>query len=57
LVSIGHSDREISDILSLKGGTVRNYISEVMKKTGTKNRTQLVHYALSAGIVSINNTP
>ena len=47
LVRQGKSDREISDYMQLKNGTIRNYISRLLKKTGLKNRLQLVRYAFS----------
>jgi DNA-binding NarL/FixJ family response regulator len=43
-ISKGLSTREISKRLSIKEGTVRNYITSILKKTGLKNRGQLIIY-------------
>jgi len=48
-ISEGYSVKEISKFLYLKEGTVRNYISSIMQKTGTKARTQIVLYAQQFG--------
>jgi DNA-binding NarL/FixJ family response regulator len=49
-ISQGFSNREISELLALKEGTVRNYITSILEKTGLKNRTQLAVHAYKAGI-------
>ena len=49
-LSRGYTSKEIAKSLDLKDGTVRNYISSIMQKTGLKNRTQVVLYALQNGI-------
>jgi len=50
-VGAGNSSAEISQNLNLAVGTVRNYISLVMRKTGLRSRSQLVRYALEYGLV------
>jgi DNA-binding NarL/FixJ family response regulator len=52
----GRSNKEIAEYLSLKAGTVRNYISSVIHKTGVRDRTQMAIYALRNGLVN-NNDP
>jgi two-component system response regulator DegU len=47
----GHASSEIAQNLGLAVGTVRNYISSVMHKTGMNNRPQMVRYAYSCGLV------
>jgi DNA-binding NarL/FixJ family response regulator len=56
LVHIGEglTSSEISDKLDLTVGTVRNYISSVMRKTGLRNRSQIARYAFCCGIVPLN---
>ena len=56
LVHIGEglTSLEIADKLDLTIGTVRNYISSVMRKTGLRNRSQMARYALCCGIVPLN---
>jgi DNA-binding NarL/FixJ family response regulator len=45
----GFTNRQISKILNLKEGTVRNYISCILQKTKLKHRTQIALYALENG--------
>jgi len=47
----GNTSSEIAEKLNLATGTVRNYISSVMHKTGLRNRSQLVRYACYYGLV------
>jgi DNA-binding NarL/FixJ family response regulator len=47
----GFSNKEIAQTLHLQEGTVRNYISSILQKTGFRNRTQVAIYALNSGIV------
>jgi DNA-binding NarL/FixJ family response regulator len=46
----GLSTRQISEILKLKEGTVRNYISLILQKTNLNHRTQIALYALKNGL-------
>jgi len=46
----GNSSDEIAQNLHLTVGTVRNYISTVMHKTGLHNRPEMVRYALKYGL-------
>ncbi|MDR2467921.1 MAG: response regulator transcription factor [Spirochaetaceae bacterium] len=45
----GLSNREIANLLEFKEGTVRNYISFILQKTGLKHRTQIAIYAFNNG--------
>ena len=47
-VAKGHSNKEISEILSLSEGTVRNYISTILDKLGLRDRTQLASWAIQS---------
>ena len=49
-LSDGCTSKDIANSLGLKQGTVRNYISSIMKKAGLKTRTQVVLYALQNGL-------
>lgn len=40
---------EIATVLSLSPGTVRNYLSSVMRKTGARNRIEAIRTAKEAG--------
>ena len=50
----GYSSEEIAKNVSLAVGTVRNYISSVMRKTGLANRSQLARFACRYGLVPVN---
>lgn len=49
-VGKGHSNKEIAASLSLRPGTIRNYISSAMRKAGLKSRTQIAIFALKNGL-------
>jgi DNA-binding NarL/FixJ family response regulator len=50
-VGEGRSDKEIAENLSLKPGTVRNYISSAMHKAGLRNRTEIAIYVFKNGLI------
>lgn len=50
----GYSDQEIADELYIARGTVRNYLALIRKKTGLRNRIQIVNYALSCGLTNLS---
>ncbi|MDR2314400.1 MAG: response regulator transcription factor [Spirochaetaceae bacterium] len=50
LLGRGLSYREIARQLGLSEGTVRNYVSSVLQKTGLRDRTQVAIFALRAGL-------
>lgn len=50
LVASGKNNREIAKTLCLSEGTVKNYISTLLKKFDVKDRVNLVLYAIRAGI-------
>ena len=49
----GLTSMEIAQKLDLAVGTVRNYVSSVMRKTGLRNRSQIARYAFCCGIVPL----
>lgn len=49
LISKGLSNREISKQLFISEGTVKNYISSVLDKTGLEHRTQIAIYYINGG--------
>jgi DNA-binding NarL/FixJ family response regulator len=55
LIGEGLSNREIAETLKLKEGTVRNYVSFIMQKTGLKHRTQIAIYAFNNGFTDRND--
>jgi len=52
-VGEGHTSTQIAENLDLATGTVRNYISAVMHKTGLRNRSQMARYAYYYGLVPL----
>ncbi|MDR0314153.1 MAG: response regulator transcription factor [Treponema sp.] len=48
-IAKGYVSKEIAKDLNLKDGTVRNYISAIMRKTGLKTRAHLILYARQKG--------
>ena len=54
LIGVGKTSMETAKNLGLAVGTVRNYISSIMRKTGMRNRLEMARYALSYGLVPLN---
>ncbi|MDR0451726.1 MAG: response regulator transcription factor [Treponema sp.] len=50
-VGKGLSNKEIAAELRLKDGTIRNYISGLLQKTGLRNRTEIALYVYRSGII------
>lgn len=51
LIAKGYSNKEISDRLCLAEGTIKNRVSQILGKTGVKNRTQAALMAKEIGII------
>ena len=47
----GFASNEIASALGLAVGTIRNYISSIMRKMGLQNRSQMVRYACDYGLI------
>ena len=52
-IAKGLSDKEIAKKLNITPGTVRNNLAALKRKTGPKNRAQLVVYSLVNGLIDI----
>ncbi len=52
LLCQGLSTKDIAEKLFLSEHTIDGYRKEIIKKTNTKNTNELIHYALSNGIVT-----
>ena len=50
LLGTGATNREIAERLSLTEGTVKNYVSAILAKTGLGDRTQVALYAVRQGL-------
>lgn len=55
LVASGASNQEIATILEISKRTVDNHISNILDKTKTNNRVELVRWALHWGKVCLND--
>jgi DNA-binding CsgD family transcriptional regulator len=55
LVAEGLTNEKIADKLEISKRTVDNHISNILAKTGTDNRVELVKWALQWGKVCLNN--
>lgn len=51
LMAEGYSNREIADAVFLAEGTVKNHVSTILAKLGTRDRTRAVLRALREGIL------
>ena len=47
----GYSNREISELLKISDGTVKNHISSVLAKLGVRDRTRAVLRAIDLGFI------
>ena len=55
LVATGLTNQEISERLEISKRTVDNHISNILHKTGTENRVELLRWALQWGKVCIDD--
>jgi DNA-binding NarL/FixJ family response regulator len=51
LLAGGYSNREISQLLAINEGTVKNHISNVLSKLGVRDRTRAVLKAIDHGFI------
>lgn len=54
LIALGHSNKEIADMLHLSVKTVETYKARVMEKLNVKTRAALVRFALEQGLLDTN---
>jgi DNA-binding CsgD family transcriptional regulator len=54
LVAAGLTNEKIADDLEISKRTVDNHISNILDKTGAKNRVELVRWALQWGKVCLD---
>ncbi|MEM9386855.1 MAG: response regulator transcription factor [Pseudomonadota bacterium] len=57
LLAEGHGNSEIGQRLRLSEKTVANYATQIRKKLGVQNRTELVYFAVSQGVVDSPEVP
>ena len=53
LVAAGSSNREIAKVLYITEGTVKNHISNVLRKLDLRDRTQAAFYAVERGWIEL----
>ena len=53
LLAGGATDAQIAERLFLSVNTVRSHLDRIRDKTGARRRTELVRYAIQAGIESV----
>ncbi|MHA1873409.1 MAG: response regulator [Candidatus Heimdallarchaeaceae archaeon] len=51
MIASGKRIKEIADALSLSVKTISTYRTRILKKMNMKNTSQLIHYAIKAGLV------
>ena len=51
LIAGGYSNREISELLDISDGTVKNHISNLLAKLGVRDRTRAVLKAIDMGVI------
>lgn len=51
LLAGGYSNKEISDLLDISDGTVKNHISNLLSKLGVRDRTRAVLKAIDLGVI------
>jgi DNA-binding NarL/FixJ family response regulator len=51
LVAQGYSNPQIAQQLHLAEGTVKNYVTNILQKTGSRDRTQAAVRARSLGLI------
>lgn len=54
-IILGQSDSDIASGLNISAGSVRNCICKAKKKSGLQNRTQIIVYVLSAGLITLES--
>ncbi|MDR2478032.1 MAG: response regulator transcription factor [Treponema sp.] len=53
-IAEGRSDKEIAEELKIQPGSIRNSLAAVRRRTGLRNRTQMVLYALMFGLIKFS---
>ena len=52
LLGFGYNNKEIAEHLFISEGTVKNYISSIIRKLELRDRTQAALFALKTGMIS-----
>jgi DNA-binding NarL/FixJ family response regulator len=55
LVATGLTNHDVAEKLGISKRTVDNHISNILTKTGTENRVELVRWALQWGKICLND--
>jgi len=54
LIGSGRANKEVATDMELSEGTVRNYISGILQKTGLRDRTQVAIFAVRNGMAGVD---
>ena len=54
LIGVGHSNREIAGLLSVSVRTVGSHVASMYRKLGMVNRSQVIRYAITKGLVNVH---
>jgi len=54
LIAAGRSNREIARVLFVSEATVKTHVNRIFAKTGSRDRSQAVHYAYQHGYAGPN---
>lgn len=57
LAALGHSNQEIADALCISIKTVETHKARIMGKLGTRQRSELVRYAIESGLLKDAHSP
>ena len=55
-VAKGYSNKEIAQTMQISYYTVRDYVKDMLEKTGTKSRTELAVAAVSSGLIVLGKS-
>jgi DNA-binding CsgD family transcriptional regulator len=54
LIAEGHTHKEIGDMLNISAKTVIVHQTHILEKLGLSSRSELIKYAISHGIIKID---
>jgi DNA-binding NarL/FixJ family response regulator len=52
-VATGHRNAEVTQRTSITESTVKSHLNNIFQKLGLRDRVELTHYAIRAGLVGL----